>query len=317
MEFKINEARIEIIDENPVYVLPKGTMIYFGSKKDKVNDKITFFGFKQPVAEKYGNIIHKFVTTRDLNLLSFMDVNETHQIYKDADDDMKKLLGSNFSIERNGNKIRRSTSESDRKIMEYLCETKEDHGCDGYAMNSNYLEDNSKMITNFHAEMVLCPPINDVLEERGYELVRSESPPRVSKRKGRRPEYSLSSDMEGFNHGNSPSKTRKMSTFNSPTKTNPLNMIYSYNSPSKTRKMSTFNSLTNPNPNPLNMRYSYNSPQGSPAKSMSIFGFSSPPSTPVGVRGGKKKRTRKNKKSRKVKRKTKINKKSKKSKKTS
>jgi hypothetical protein len=295
MEFKINEARIEIIDENPVYVLPKGTMIYFGSKKDKINDKITFFGFKQPVAEKYGNIIHKFVTTRDLNLLSFMDVNETHQIYKDADDDMKKLLGSNFSIEINGNKIRRSTSESDRKIMEYLCETKEVHGCDGYAMNSNYLEDNSKMKTNFHAEMVLCPPINDVLEERGYELVRSESPPRVSKRKGRRPEYSLSSDMEGFNFGNSPSKTRKMSTFNSP---------------SKTRKMSTFNSPTNPNP--LNMRYSYNSSQGSPAKSMSIFGFSSPPSTHVGVRGGKKKRTRKNKKSRKVKRKTKINKKSKK-----
>lgn len=218
MEFKINEARTVIINENPVYVLPENTMIYFGSKsKDFNHNKITFFSFEKKVAEKYGHIIRKFVTNRELNLLSFMDLEKNHKIYKDADDKMKKILDSTFSIGINGNKIRLSSGNSDRKIMEYLCDTKENHGCDGYAMNGNYLAD--AIGGNFHAEMVLCPPINDVVEFNNFEIGEQQAPSLGRKRKPEPEESSIFKMEESYRSPPSSPVKNSLFTFNTPPST--------------------------------------------------------------------------------------------------
>lgn len=217
MEFKINEARTNIINENPVYVLPENTMIYFGSKSESFDhNKITFFSFEKEVAKKYGNTIHKFVTNRELKLLSFMDLEKTHKIYIDADDKMKNILDSTFSIGKD-DKIRYSSGNSDRKIMEYLCDTKENHGCDGYAMNGNYLAD--AIGGNFHAEMVLCPPINDVLVSHGMDE-GDKSPPRLVRKRSRIPAPEPAPEpynMGYYSYGSPPSSpVKSLFTFDTP-----------------------------------------------------------------------------------------------------
>jgi hypothetical protein len=277
MEFKINEAKIDNINGNPCFILPEGTMIYFGSKnKIFENTKITFFGFKKAVAEKYGHIIHIFETTKDLHLLSFMDLEKTHPFYVKATDHMKRLLDTTFTIGTQGEKFRVTTGKSDVKIMEHLCETKEEHGCHGYAMNGNYRGD--ALGGNIHAEMALCPRINDVLVSRGYEE-GVKSPPRAPNRKGkkRRANREANNDEQPMSFGSTP----------------------------------FFNMENNNN----NTAY-YTPPPGSPIKPPAAGpkgfidndnGYETP--------GGKKKRTKKNKKLKKEKRKTKRNKKSKKSKK--
>ena len=227
MEFEINEARTVIINENPVYVLPENTMIYFGSKSKYFDhNEITFFSFEKEVAKKYGHIIHKFVTNRELKLLSFMDLEKNHKIYKDADDNMKKILDSTFSIGINGNKIRLSSGNSDRKIMKYLCDTKENHGCDGYAMNGNYLAD--AIGGNFHAEMVLCPPINDVVEFNNFEIGEQEAPRLEKKGRKRRPEpelYNMGVFNMGYSYGSHPSSPVKLNQSNSHFSTPPTTPV--------------------------------------------------------------------------------------------
>ena len=277
MEFEINQEIIQNNKGNPCFILPKGTMIYFGSKRKLFEDtKITFFGFEKAVAEKYGHIIHKFKTTKNLYLLSFMDLEKTHPFYKKATDDMKKLLDTTFTIGTLGEKFRVTTGESDVKIMEYLCETKEQHGCQGYAMNGKYRGD--ALGGKIHAEMALCPPLNDVLVSLGYDE-GVKSPPRAPNRKGkkRRANREANNDEQLMSFGSMP----------------------------------FFNMKNNNNNN--NTAY-YTPPPGSPIKPPAAGpkgfidnGYETP--------GGKKKRTKKNKKLKKEKRKTKRNKKSKKSKK--
>ena len=274
MEFEINKAIIQNNKGNPCFILPKGTMIYFGSKSQKFeNTEITFFGFKKAVAEKYGHIIHKYETTKDLHLLSFMDLEKTHPYYVKATDDMKRLLDTTFTIGMPGEKFRFTTGKSDVKIMDHLCKTKEEHGCHGYAMNDNYRGDPHG--GTIHAEMALCPPINDVLVYRGYE-VGVKSPPRAPTRgTKRRANREANNDEQLMSFGSMP----------------------------------FFNMKNNNN----NTAY-YTPPPGSPIKPPAAGpkgfidnGYETP--------GGKKKRTKKNKKLKKEKRKTKRNKKSKKSKK--
>lgn len=203
MEFEINKAKIDNINGNPCFILPKDTMIYFGSKsKIFENTQITFFGFEKAVAEKYGHIIHKFKTTKDLHLLSFMDLEKTHPYYVKATDDMKRLLDTTFTIGMPGEKFRVTTGKSDVTIMEHLCKTKEEHGCHGYAMNGNYRGDARG--GTIHAEMALCPPINYVLVYRGYE-VGVESPPRAPKRgKKRRANREANNDEQPMSFGSMP-----------------------------------------------------------------------------------------------------------------
>ena len=51
-EFNINNAKIQIIKNDPYYVLPEETKIYFGSKSKVFYNKPTFFGFDYKTAKK-------------------------------------------------------------------------------------------------------------------------------------------------------------------------------------------------------------------------------------------------------------------------
>lgn len=176
-EFDINNEKIQIIANNPYYVLPKNTKIYFGSKHKVFNDQPTFFGFDYNTAKKYG-FVKTFKTKRELHLLALMELTTEHSFYKIADEKWKKQMQEIFSV---GNKIKERFSDgiSDRNMMNYLC-SKSD--MDGYAMHGSYIADQFHG-NNFDAELVLCKPIKDadLIDEADHNK-NSTTPPRLKRK---------------------------------------------------------------------------------------------------------------------------------------
>merc|ERR1712023_517702 len=139
----------------PYYVLPKNTKIYFGSKSKVFNNQPTFFGFNKETAEKYGFVVKTFKTNKELRLLALMELTPEHSFYKNADEEWQKKMEKNFGVTQE-TKERFSVGTSDIEMMDYLC--KQD--MDGYAMNGKYRGDKD-FSDFFHAELVLCKPIED------------------------------------------------------------------------------------------------------------------------------------------------------------
>ena len=83
-EYGIDNGNIEEIDNNPYYILPKGTTIYHGSNTVVLNDQPTFFGFDHKTASKYGQV-KTFTTNRELNVLALMELTPEHSFYQNED----------------------------------------------------------------------------------------------------------------------------------------------------------------------------------------------------------------------------------------
>jgi len=178
-EFDINNAKLKIIDNNPYYVLPEETKIYYGSKGSVFNNQPTFFGFDYQTAKKYG-YVKTFTTNRELRLLALMELTPKHSFYKGASDEWKNQMKRIFDVGEE-TKYRYSKGKSDRKMMEYLCK----QTMDGYAMNGLYKGDEYGDF--FHAELVLCNPTNDVTLIDKEDVKVPTSPPR-GPRKPTRPQ---------------------------------------------------------------------------------------------------------------------------------
>jgi len=181
-EFDINNAEIQIIDNNPYYVLPEDTKIYFGSKNKVFNDQPTFFGFDYKTAKKYG-FVKTFTTNKELRLLALMELTPKHSFYKQADEYWQNQMRIIFGVGQQ-DKTRNSVGTSDIKMMDYLCK----QNMDGYAMNGNYTGDKD-FGDNFHAELVLCKPIKDAdLIDAEDHTVKSNTPPRLDRKRKQKPE---------------------------------------------------------------------------------------------------------------------------------
>lgn len=177
-EFHIDNEEIQEINNNPYYVLPKNTKIYFGSKSKVFDDKPTFFGFDKETAEKYG-FVKTFKTNKELHLLALMELTPKHSFYKNADKKWKKKMEIIFGVGQE-TKERFSVGTSDIEMMDYLCKK----NMDGYAMNGKYRGDKD-FGDFFHAELVLCKPIEDAdLIAEDY-TVKSITPPRIPKKRGK------------------------------------------------------------------------------------------------------------------------------------
>jgi len=183
-EFAINNAKIQIIDNNPYYVLPEETKIYFGFKKPAFDNQPTFFGFDYKTAKKYG-FVKTFTTNRKLHLLALMELTPKHSFYKNADPEWKRQMETNFGVGKEI-KERFSVGKSDIKMMKYLCSHK---NMDGYAMNGQYIADKHQG-GYFHAELVLCNPTTDAYLIHAEDHTVPTSPPRGPSKPTRPPSTS-------------------------------------------------------------------------------------------------------------------------------
>lgn len=182
-EFDINNEKIQIIDNNPYYVLPENTKIYFGSKSEAFEYKPTFFGFDYKTAKKYG-FVKTFTTNKELRLLALMELTPEHSFYQQASKDWKTKMTTIFGV---GEEIkeRNSVGTSDIEMMNYLCKK----NMNGYAMNGKYRAD-KKFGNDFHAELVLCNPGKDAdpIDAEDHKTVGSKSPPRLDRKRKPEPE---------------------------------------------------------------------------------------------------------------------------------
>ena len=215
-EFDINNEKIQIIDNNPYYVLPENTKIYFGSKNKVFNDQPTFFGFDYKTSKKYG-FVKTFTTNKVLRLLALMELTPKHSFYKQADEYWQNQMRKIFGVGQQ-DKTRNSVGTSDIKMMDYLCK----QNMDGYAMNGNYTGDKD-FGDNFHAELLLCKPIKDAdLIDAEDHTVKSNTPPRLGKRKTKPEKEEETSPDFNMNFDNS--------SYRSPEK-KPKYENYVYNTP--------------------------------------------------------------------------------------
>lgn len=190
-EFDINNAEIQIIDNNPYYVLPEDTKIYFGSKSKAFEYKPTFFGFDYKTAKKYG-FVKTFTTNKELRLLALMELTPEHSFYQQADEDWKTKMTTIFGV---GEEIkeRNSVGTSDREMMKYLCNKPDMHG---YAMNGKYRAE-KKFGNDFHAELVLCNPGKDAdLIDAEDHKKTSKSPPRIDRKRKTHPRLQVEEEEE-------------------------------------------------------------------------------------------------------------------------
>lgn len=221
-EFDINNEKIQIIDNNPYYVLPENTKIYFGSKSIVLEKQPTFFGFDFQTAKKYG-FVKKYTTTKELHLLALMELTPEHSFYQKASEYWKTKMKTIFGV---GEKIKERNSEGgyDRKMMNYLCE----QNMDGYAMNGKYKSDKEHG-DFFHAELVLCNPIEDaVLIDAEDHTVKSNTPPRLDRKRKSKLEPEPEEEEENYPYFNN-------SSYDSPEKKSKSNhdttQNYVYNTP--------------------------------------------------------------------------------------
>ena len=236
IETVLDEIKITKQDGNPIYVLPKGTTIYNGSKTNAgFEDRSTFFAFKKEAADKYGNV-SSYKTNRTLNLVALMELTLEDPLYINAIDTMKKKLESRFSVGKE-QKERNSDNKQDHQIVDYVCT----QGYDGYAMSGHYTGD--KYVGGyFDPEMALCHPTsyNIKLEEIfKIDETNSGEPPRIV-RKPKKPRVFNNSIV-------TPPSTPPKSLFGF-NKTPPTTPVLSPRSPEKIRR-GMFNSNNNNNNN--------------------------------------------------------------------
>ena len=213
-EYDINTEDIIEIDENPYYILPKGTTIYHGSNTAVLNDQPTFFAFNYKDASKYGQV-KTFKTNRNLHLLALMELEVKHSFYKNADDEWKRKLRAIFGT-GDKEKYRYSKGKSDRQMMKYLCDNTihKNKKWDGYAMNSKYFGDEYAE-EGFHAELVLCNPVNEITlidSEKENIVTNNQSSNNFStpvKQSGRDYSYDPFATPGGKNRKTKKKKTKK------------------------------------------------------------------------------------------------------------
>lgn len=174
-DFYINTA--EVHDEsngNKYYIIPEETKLYRGS--DEENSHIVqskpppFFGFTSKAVKNYGAYTHTYSIMEELKLLAIMEMNTNSKFYKEAPQNIKKILDTNFGY--NTKDLRYSpdgySDTSDKDVMEYLCKNYKSY--DGYAMNGLKRKAETKVdkigSETFHAELAVCgDSLNKVVDE--------------------------------------------------------------------------------------------------------------------------------------------------------
>jgi hypothetical protein len=170
--FVINDA--DVHDEsngNKYYKIPINTKLYRGS--DEENSHIVqskpppFFGFTSEAVKQYGAYTHTYSRTEELKLLAIMEMDTSSNFYKEAPENIKKILKANFGYDTKDLRYSPAdySNQTDEKVMVYLCENYKSY--DGYAMNG--LKTKNTGITGsetFPAELAVCgDSLNKVVDE--------------------------------------------------------------------------------------------------------------------------------------------------------
>ena len=153
------------LEENGInyYIIPVGYSLWKAHKTLSNGPVITlkpnrpyFFGLKS-MNEKYiedyeteYGIIFEFITTREYKLVALDDKLTQTTLYQNAPENIKHILENNYGYHNN---IRKSVSEPDREISQYICSL----GYDGYGIH-DMKTDNMGGI--FHDELMICDASN-------------------------------------------------------------------------------------------------------------------------------------------------------------
>jgi len=154
-------------DENPIYVIPKGTTLFRADssvnkpryKLEYVDGKIypIFFGFdKENIEENYG-ITYQFNTIEDIRCIAIDRLDEKFPFYVNSPHEIQKILLSNYGLK---NKKRLSESVNDKILTNYICSL----GYDGYAINTMETQ-----FGNFHPEIAVCN-ISNLVDPNGNRV---------------------------------------------------------------------------------------------------------------------------------------------------
>lgn len=159
---------------NPIYIIPKGTMLYRG--ESSVNESTyqlpssaypVFFGFAKDDIERNYGITYQFTTKKEIRCIAMDLLNTSSPFYVKSPQRIKDILVENYGLGENmdsKSKIRLSESDNDKKLAKYVCHS----GYDGYA-NPNM---NTKFDT-FHAEIAICNA-STRLNQPGSRVTSSE-----------------------------------------------------------------------------------------------------------------------------------------------
>ena len=159
---------------NPIYVIPKGTILYRGeSSVNKPTYELpdseypVFFGFVKDDIEKNYGITYQFTTKQDIRCIAIDLLNKNSPFYKNSPPEIKKILKKNYGLVENidsKDKIRLSESKNDKELAKYVC----DSGYDGYAAPNMETQ-----FDTFHAEIALCDASSKI-NQPGSRVTSSE-----------------------------------------------------------------------------------------------------------------------------------------------
>jgi hypothetical protein len=211
-DFDINGA--DVHDEsngNKYYKLPKKTQLYRGSDTESSHivqpNRPSFFGFTLEAVEQYGAYAHTYSITAELKLLAIMEMDTSSNFYKEAPENIKKILDTNFGYITKDLRYSPAdySNQTDKKVMKYLCGKYQIYH--GYAMNG--LKTKNTGITGgsetFPAELAVCgDSLNKVVDEAPSTENGTPGKPRTGKPTGNAPR----GDVKPLNHmGDSPNNT--------------------------------------------------------------------------------------------------------------
>jgi len=183
---------------NPIYIIPKGTVLYRG--ESSINESTyelpsseypVFFGFDKDDIEKNYGITYQFTTKKEIRCIAIDLLNTSSPFYVKSPQDIKDILMGNYGLVENmdsKSKIRLSESDKDKTLAKYVC----DSGYDGYAIPNM----NTKFST-FHAEIALCNASTKV-NQPGSRITSAEHSNKLKQehiliknavKKSRRPTY--------------------------------------------------------------------------------------------------------------------------------
>ena len=213
--FDINTA--EVHDEsngNKYYKIPIKTKLYRGS--DEENSHIVqpkpppFFGFTSEAVKNYGAYTHTYSIMEELKLLAIMEMNTSSNFYKEAPQNIKNILETNFGY--NTKDLRYSpdgySDTSDKDVMKYLCGKYQSY--DGYAMNGlkKKAETEADKLGSgkFHAELAVCgQSLDKVVDEAPSAADGTPEKPRMGVSTGNATRGHVKSRHD--NTGDSPNNT--------------------------------------------------------------------------------------------------------------
>jgi hypothetical protein len=174
-DFDINGA--DVHDEsngNKYYIIPEETKLYRGSDTESSHivqaNPPPFFGFTSEAVKQYGAYTHTYSRTEELKLLAIMEMDTSSNFYKEAPENIKKILKANFGYDTKDLRYSPAdySNQTDEKVMVYLCENYKSY--DGYAMNGLKRKAETKVdkigSETFHAELAVCgDSLNKVVDE--------------------------------------------------------------------------------------------------------------------------------------------------------